>query len=165
MNKIIIEILPDIDHLLNGVTKDVDQQNEIRQELILKVYDNEQKVRKMIENNESLKGWLFIVARSIYIKGKKGPKTTELDPNMIEEIESHYVPNIKTPKEMLQQLTETERLWIKTWVECNFNCSELERVTRIPGIQKGIDRRSAKTRIDTILEKWKQSDIYLQELL
>lgn len=164
MDKIIIKILPDIDHALKGVTKNIGEQNELRQDLIIKIYENQSKFKKAY-NEGNVKGWLFMVARNMYRLSKRSYQTStvRLNQDITEEDTTEYLPNIKTMDEMLKGLSEMERLWIKTWVDCDFNYSKLQRVTNLPGIQKGIARRHAKIRIDQILEKWKHLDIYLEQ--
>lgn len=185
MNELLLEILPDIDHIIKGVTKVPDDQNEIKQELILKIYDNEKKVRQL-KSEGKLNGWLFIVARNLFMDGKRSKKrfitgsnlitTKDQDfkvgyysnrnRNMEDEFarilnnlpkeEGHFKPNLRTWDEMFYQLSEIERLWIEIYIDCNFNYSEFQRRTKI-------DRRHAKVRIQTVLKKWKHLDIYLQQ--
>lgn len=185
MNELLLEILPDIDNIIRGVTKVPDDQNEIKQELILKIYDNEKKVRQL-KNQGKLNGWLFIVARNLFTDFKRNQKRTVTGSDIrlysdedfkigeysnknrnIEDMfskilynlpkdEEHYKPNLKTWHDMYYQLSEIERLWIETYINCNFNYSEIQRRTNI-------DRRHAKARIQTVLKKWKHLDIYLPQ--
>jgi DNA-directed RNA polymerase specialized sigma24 family protein len=154
VNDLLLEILPDIDNALEGITRVKDEQDEVRQELILKIYENSDKVKELYEQGR-LKGWIFIVGRNLFLDVKKRPRKVGLPQNLIDEQEEHYKPNIKTLDDMLQELPEIERLWIETYIDCGFNCSEIERRTTI-------SRRWARERLNVIFEKWKQLDIYLQ---
>lgn len=130
------------------------------------MYDNKKKVKKLHKEGK-LKGWLFIVARNLFIDSKRNNKFIynqgahknqgkpwRWNPQTYEVPDVHNHPNIKTFPDMLRQLTEIERLWIETYIECDFNYSELQRRTKI-------DRRHAKLRVELILNKWKHLDIYL----
>lgn len=188
MNNLLIKILPDIDTIVKGISKGFDDQNDLRQDLVLKIYSNKKKVKQLYKEKK-LKGWLYVVARNLntdrqknsreilcsqimlYDKGgyvtsdEHSQQTGFIDlllHNNTPEDDGHYLPYIKPLPEMLKQLPEIERLWVETYINCNFNYSEIQRRTKIPG-QKGIARRHAKERIQTIFEKWKQLDIYLPQ--
>jgi RNA polymerase sigma factor (sigma-70 family) len=163
VSELLEQILDDIDHVVMAVTPNVEDQNELRQDLCIIIYEKQDKVRKVMKDNK-LRGWLFSVARNWYLDQKKGRnksnhrtvKTVRLrNTNRIpDEHIDHYKPDLKTLEDMLKELPEIDRLWITTYMECDFNCSEVER--RID-----VSRRHVKLRIDYILEKWKHLDIYL----
>ncbi len=165
MNEILLKILPDIDDIVKGFSNLEDERHEVKQDLILRMYDNKKQVKKLYKEGK-LKGWLFIVARNIYTDSKNKPKLIRFNVNLQDHqtdgLTEHYKPNLKSLPEMLKQLSEIERLWIETYINCNFNYSEIQRRTKIPG-QKGVARRHAKDRIQIILKKWRHLDIYLHQ--
>ena len=157
MNEILLEILPDIDKVIQGVTLIKEEQDEVRQELILKIYDNEATVKQLYKS-QKIKGWLFMVAKRIFIDGKRKVRDSTISKASIyiDELNhrKEYLPNIKTIEKMFEQLTEIEKMWIETYVECGYNYAEVHRRT-------AIGRQHVKERIQEIFEKWKQLDIYL----
>ena len=156
MNKLIIEILPYIERVANHTTQDYTQRKEIHQELVLKCYDNKEKVAALSTEGTIL-NWLYIVARNIKADLYRNNSVLPLEMDVAQEPESlSDIDNIKTLDEMLSELTPVERIWIAEYIDCGFNIAELHRRTTI-------SRRHATRRIKYILERWKQLDIYLPQ--
>ena len=157
MNKLIIDILPHIEQVANHTTKDYDQRHEIHQALVLKCYENKQKVKALHEKGKLI-NWFYLVARNIdrdllRKKAIRAGYSLEYDIPAPKEYKTP-LDNVKTLQGMLIELSETERIWITLYLDCDLNISELHRRTNI-------SRRHATERINQILNKWKHLDIYL----
>jgi len=156
VNKLILEILPDIETVVNHTSKDKDERHEIQQTLILKLYTKKELV-KTLHKQGILKNWLYKVCWNIKIDLHRQRKTCTLliDPP-IEKRQPLDIDNVKTLEEMMSELNHVERIWINIYLDCNLNIRELNRRTKI-------SRKVATERINTILKKWKHLDIYLQQ--
>ena len=107
----------------------------------------------LFEAAENLKSYIFIVVRNTYYNFER--QQTELNFDIVYEVEElEEMDRVVTLNQMLTKLSEIERLWITTYMDCDFNHSEIQRRT-------GITRQCTKKRIDKILDKWKHLDIYL----
>jgi len=170
VNDLVEQILPNIEDVIKGITTNKEEQDELRQNLVIKIYSKEDKLRQSIKD-QKLKQWLFIVARNLYFDKKNGLslfRKKEISTvrllhtyDLTTEPTEHYKPNLKTLEEMLKELPEIDRMWIELWIDCDFNNSELERRTAEAGEKWKVSRRHVRIRIDSILEKWKHLDIYL----
>jgi len=164
VNDIIEKILPTIENVVAGIVTSRDDRHELQQELILKCYANEGKLRRLYYVESRLSGWLFMVAKNTHRdKQKKVRERSIQGKDLIDLLEDEQdfkdiKDKVKPTKEMLSVLSNVERMWIDLWIECEFSYLEIQRRTKI-------SRQHAKKRIQEILEKWKQLDIYLPQSL
>lgn len=158
MNKLLIEILPIIDKVVEHTTKDYNDRHEIKQTLVLKLY-SKKKVVKRLHKEGNLTRWLYKVASNIKIDLYRQRKSLPVDLNLpilaVEDKPLTDIDKVKTLDEMLNELTDVERLWINLYLESGVNFRECHR-------RSNISRLALTERIKTILEKWKHLDIYLE---
>ncbi len=122
---------------------------ELTQTVSLKYLENP----KPFESADNLKNYVGIVVWNTYIN--LDLYYTELNFDVKEdEREVLDIDKVKVMGEMMKQLSDIERMWITQYIECDMNYSEIQRRTKIT-------RQCAKDRIQTILDKWKHLDIYL----
>ena len=125
------------------------ESNELAQIVCLKYLESPELFNKAY----SIKRYIYFVVRNSLKELHLDTYSLETDvEDIIEDI--NPIDNIKILDDMLYELTEIERLWITTYIDCDFNHSEIERRT-------GITRQCTKKRINKILDKWKHLDIYL----
>jgi len=137
---LILEILPMIEAQAKHLAKNTDLQNELRQYTILECYKYESKIRILHESG-GLRSWIYTVMKHEKVRQERSePSDTE--------VKDVYEPYIDELEELKKYLTPTERLWLRAYVECNGNYSEIQR-------RKGIDREWARDRIKYIIEKCK----------
>jgi len=177
-------ILPDIKEVAKVVTNNIDEQNELIQEVVLKCYDNETKVKALPK--DKVKGWVFIVARNLYTD-KKRRKSSCLQPKLASKNVNNFIhietgddnfsnvtdfqdalfyfeaeetpdptEKIKTFEGMMNELTFVERIWIRDYIDSGMNVLEMHR-------KNNISRKKIDDRIKEILERWKHLDIYLPQ--
>lgn len=164
MDDLILKILPSIKEVVQVIATGKDDRNDLEQELIIKCYDNEGKVRRLFVET-GLKKWLFLSARNLNIQNLRHEQTKrKVQPHDLDyERTTDIRDTVKPTAEMMVQLNEVERMWIELWIACNFNYLEMQRRSGQKGIKNRISRQHAKKKITEILIKWKQLDIYLQE--
>jgi len=140
LNNLILEILPHIQSVAKGVTKNTDQQNELVQYTVIECYKYEPKIR-LYHENKCIVGWIYFVQKREYVRMKKA--------NIIGETKDIEDTEYSDKLEELKPfLSETERLWIRAYIECDGNYSTIEE-------KKGITRQMASERIKSIIEKCK----------
>ncbi len=157
MNELMIQILPLISQVVNHATKDRDESHELCQELVLKCYENESKIQELYNENKLL-GWLYVVCRNHkYQEHKQKQKHNQLKQNYTHATESnHIAPNIKKYDELMLTLDPVDAIWVSVYIYHDFNVSAINKAT-------GLCRAKITTKINEIFERWKQSDIYLQD--
>jgi DNA-directed RNA polymerase specialized sigma24 family protein len=144
-----LDILNLINEYSNKLGRSKYERDELTQTVSLIYLENP----NLFTSANNLKNYIFIVVRNTYFT--LGSDTCELVIDLeADQPEVNPIDRVKTFNGMLKQLPEIERLWISTYLDCEFNYSEIERRT-------GITRQCAKKRIDKILDRWKHLDIYL----
>lgn len=152
----ILQILPIIEQVAKHTTKNRDQQHEIRQELILKCYDNAHKISQGISEGRNPANLIYVYARNLKLDQIKKAKAISMKlPDRIEpEREPKQYDTVKTHAELMSKIKGTDRMWIELYIDCKFNKQEMNRRT-------GVCRETIDERLNYIFDKWKQLDIYL----
>ncbi|MGL4598537.1 MAG: sigma-70 family RNA polymerase sigma factor [Bacteroidia bacterium] len=162
--ELIDKILKEVDEIVAKFTDDVDDQNDLRQDVLLKYLENPDKVE-----DKNIKAWIYFVCRSLMVDSQRRTKLTHKytqnqTPNV--SLNRRYISteptvtddkipgNIKKFEDIMTKLTPTERMWINQYIESGFNVLEFSRRTNI-------SMNKIKERIRFIFDKWKQLDIYL----
>jgi DNA-directed RNA polymerase specialized sigma24 family protein len=156
---LIIEILPIIEQVCKDVIKNEADREDFQQDFIIKCYSIEAPLRIAVRDNKT-KYFLWTTANNFFKDRNKRRKlcTVDIDPANIEltdATELKYL-NIKTHKELLDQLPSKDRVFIQRYIECGMNKLEMKRVT-------GINCLTIRRKLDKIYDKWKQLDIYLPQ--
>lgn len=152
----ILQILPIIEQVAKHTTKNRDHQHEIRQELVLKCYDNSDKIARGIKEGRNPANLIYVYARNLKLDQlkKSKPVLMSAPERPEEEHEPKPYDRIKTHSELMNQIKGTDRMWIELYIDCNFNRLEMNRRT-------GVCRETIDERLKYIFDKWKQLDIYL----
>lgn len=138
--------------------------HDLEQDVIIECYKCEGKIRRLyIETG--LKNWLFLVARNVNYDNQRIENRYSFNKikEQPEETTLNLIDKVKPTEQMMAQLTEVERMWVKMWIECDFNYLEMQRRSGKKGVKNRISRQHAKKQITKILQRWKDLDIYLQE--
>lgn len=143
MNELIIRILPDIERITKGVTKNRDQQNELRQYCVIECYNYENVVKRLY-TEKRLNAWIRTVVNREYFRMKNNVPTDEI--NESREIEDVIYSDLL--EELKTMLTDIERVWLKHYLK-EGSYAELHRRT-------GIREKYISQRIKSIIEKCKQ---------
>jgi DNA-directed RNA polymerase specialized sigma24 family protein len=143
LNKLILEILPQIEIATKKVTRDIDQQNELRQFTILKCYEYQELVKRLfVENN--IKKWIYIVVKNEYIRMTKHQPREAFRCEVVDDEYLEFDLDRFKP-----HLTFAEQMWIRAYKECGGKYSEIEK-------RKGITEKVVRLRILAIIEKCKR---------
>lgn len=158
MNDLILQILPIIEQVAKHSTRNRDQQHEIRQELILKCYDNSAKIQQGINQGRNPANLIYVYARNLRLDQikKVKPVIMQIPDRPTPETEQADYDNVKTHNELMDQIKGTDRMWIELYLECDLNKNEMHRRT-------GVCRETIDERLKYIFDKWKQLDIYLPQ--
>lgn len=133
--------------------------DELRQSLSLKYLENP----SIYDNVHNLAGYIFLQASRVqykiakeegknYALNKKQKQLLKVSEYLTIDLEG--IDKVKTLENMIKELPDIEKIWIRLYIDCGMNYSEIQRRTEIT-------RQCAKDRIETILDKWKHLDIYL----
>jgi DNA-directed RNA polymerase specialized sigma24 family protein len=161
VNEIILAILPEIEKVVSKIVYDPETRHDLKQDLILKCYENEGKVRRLYVET-GMSNWLFMTARNININRQTKVKEylTPVYHNDLIDSESvkSEIDFIKSHEELLKQLPDPHRRWVQLYIKHDFNYLEIER--------QGIcGRRCAKKNIQKAFEVWRSLDIFLPHSL
>ena len=140
MNKLILEILPIINTIAKRTARNFDTQNELIQSTILKCYDNESTVFRLVEEKK-ITAWLTTVIWNEYLLILKHEPKDVNPKDKPDEIFEDLLEQLKI------RLTSTERAWIKAYIKEGSYTSISERT--------GIHRNYIAERIKFIIEKCK----------
>lgn len=141
MNKLILEILPDIQDTAKKISRNTDQQNDLTQFIVLECYKYEDIVKRLYQEKR-LKTWLYTATRREYLKMRKGEPT-----NALKDIpDETYVDLLE---EFKPYLTQADKAWIRVYIECGGKFAEIQRV-------KKIHQETASERIKYLIEKCKK---------
>lgn len=157
------EILPAIEKVSQMFPLAKEDREDLRQDLVLKCYENEGKVLEAHQRNE-ITFWLYRVAKNHLHNNRKANnvrRSKELT-DIPDTPEQYRYLFAKEMKDMIALLNQKERLWINLWLECGMSTKKLEQITKEKGIK--ITRQHASVRIKAILEKWKHLEIFLPSL-
>ena len=156
MHDLIIEILPKIKEVVKVLTKDAECRNDLQQDLVLKCYENEGKIRRL-HAETGLKNWLFLVGRNLIVDKKRKVQFTELKFNIVsEEVESKQSDFVKTYEQMRKELSQKSRMWIDAYLKHDMNCAKMGR-------KMDLDPHYVWTQVDKVIKQWKHLKIYLPQ--
>lgn len=141
MNKLILEILPEIEATAKKIGRNVDQQNEIRQYTILRCYDYPDTVKRLHAEGK-LGGWIYVTAYNCMLV-MAGNQVREHKKDIADSNYEDLLEDFKP------YLTEADKAWIRVYIECGGKYIEIERV-------KNIHHETASDRIKLIIEKCKK---------
>ncbi len=135
---------------IKRITQSIDKSgtNDLAHEVILKMYDNQQRIEE-IEEQGGLIGWIFKVAKNQHIDSIRLRKEFICADNL----QLAQVKPIDYKKELSDilkenDLTHIETLWIEAYIESNANKSNFKR-------RFNISPSCIKKRIDEITNKLK----------
>ncbi len=140
MNKLILEILPDIQETAKKISRVADQQNELTQYVILECYRYEEVVKRL-HNEKRLKTWIYTAIKREHVRMKKNIPTDQIKDAPDEPYEDLLA-------EFSPFLSSIEREWLKRYIQ-EGSYKNLERRTKI-------QRKYISQRIKTITEKCKK---------
>lgn len=140
MNTLIVKILPDIERAAKLVTRNRDQQNELRQYCVMECYKYEDKVKELY-TSKLLRAWIHTVIKREFVRMKRN----DVQENEIESEDIMYCDRIEEIKELL---THTERAWINAYIKDGSYKKIHERT--------GINEAYVSVRIKCIIEKCKR---------
>jgi len=141
LNNLILEILPLIEKITKEVSRNADQQNELRQICILKCYDYESLVKRL-HAEKRLSNWLFHVIKNDYLALIKNEV---IDSSHLKDIED--VVYCDRLEEIKSLLTHSERAWLNAYIK-DGNYSNIHKRT-------GIQAAYVSERIKCVIEKCK----------
>ena len=153
INYIIGKKLDKIYGLANKIADKNTDPNDLAHDIVLKCYENEDKIVAAYEN-AYIDRLLYLITHNFMrdIQRKKKMKLEELSENIIEEAgEGHFLPNLKIKgvKSILKKVKGMDRIYLETWIECKFNTSEAAR-------QIGICNKTFRKNKNEALEKCKK---------
>jgi len=156
INKLVNDLYPKVEYQIGRWTKDHTILSDLVHDVLLKCLENEEKVLEL-NSSGKLNSWLFFVSRSVFIDHTRRDRYVSLEGDYlpIEESDKHYLPNLKTKgvDDIIIMLDSLDRIYLKTWVDCNFNTSEACR-------QTGISREKFKNERERILELCKSLKLF-----
>jgi len=157
VERIINEILEELQKMSFRIAKDKDRASDLSQDIILKLYDNEEKVKQVHEKGELL-FWLYRITYNHYKDNFRNKAfyvqlTVDLPDNVHEEKPDTY----EQLKLIYANLDEIERLWMDAYLECDLKYLEIERWTKSYGT--GISRQYAAKEIKRIIKKLQHGNL------